>query len=88
MAENVSSQTQQNVGNFKKAAEEQVARMGLMLDEAAKLEARLVDYGISAIDEAASMWKGSMRYATELTTEWRKLSLEAARRTTELLTRP
>jgi ferritin-like metal-binding protein YciE len=56
----------------------------LGMDEAAKLETKGMEQATSAIDELGKMQKDSLAYLAQLTTEWRKLTLEATKRTAEL----
>jgi hypothetical protein len=89
------SQSQQRAANsngavaagFGKLADEQVGRMGAFFDEARKLEGKWLEYGTSTIDEASALMKGSFGYLTQLSADWRRISLESARRTAELFTR-
>ncbi len=86
-ASSAASQSQQNFFAFGKLTQEQLSRMGAMLEEAQKLESRMFEYGATAVDEYASLMKGTLRYAGELTNEWRRMSLESAKRAAELFTR-
>ncbi|MBI3181429.1 MAG: hypothetical protein HYZ28_04745 [Myxococcales bacterium] len=83
-AEQFSSQSHTEQPYWKRAADEQLARMASMLEEAGRLEGKMFAYGASAIEEASSMMKGSLGKAGELSAEWRRLALEAARRSAEM----
>jgi hypothetical protein len=79
------SQTQQSGSFFRKILDEQSGRLGSVFSEAQKLESKWLEYSTSAVDELAGLTKGSIQYMAELTGEWRKLSLEALRRSADHL---
>lgn len=66
---------------------EGVSRMQAFFDEFAKLEASQYERTRSAADEMAKLVGDTFSYANQLSGEWRKLTLEATRRSTEMLTR-
>jgi hypothetical protein len=74
----------QSFGAFHKFAEEHAARMAAYADEALKLggNARVTE----AYDEYARLLKDSLRYGSQMAAAWRKLAVEAAKRTAESIT--
>lgn len=78
-------QAQQNLDSWKKMVDEQMARVTSIYDELSKVEGKQIDQLRSGIDEAAKMMKESLAYATQLTAEWRRLSLEATRRAADFM---
>ena len=79
------SQVQKAEGTWKKLVAEQVARAAGLGEEMAKAEAKRVEQTTAAIDEMARMTKETLGYMTSLSAEWRKLSLEAAKRAAEMM---
>jgi hypothetical protein len=71
---------------FKKLVDEQGVRVQSMFEEMAKLEARSMEQARVAIDESTRLMKSALDYQAQLSAEWRKLALEAAKRATELVT--
>jgi hypothetical protein len=71
-------------GAFRKFAEEHAARVAAFADQATKLNgsARVTD----AYDEYARLLKDSLRYGSQMAAAWRKLAIEAAKRTAETFT--
>ena len=65
---------------FKKATEEQLNRIGQMLDEAAKLQARWFATSTQSIDESSELAKTSIKYFNDLSTEWQRLSVEGSKK--------
>lgn len=84
MSEKTVSQVQHGSDGWRKLWEEQVGRVTAAQEQAAKLEAQWMDNLQASVDQAATMAKQTLSYATQLSAEWRKLSAEAARRATEL----
>lgn len=74
MAEKTTSQAQHGSEMFQN-----------LVDEMAKLEEKGMAQARAGIDEAAKLWKESLGYAAQLNAEWRRLSLEAVRRASELV---
>jgi len=85
-SQQVYTQTQQAFDAWKKVVDENIARMGSMYEELAKFEGKGVDQARTAIDEFSKLCKESLSYATQFSSEWRRVSLEATRRTAELMT--
>jgi hypothetical protein len=85
MAEQTTSQTQQIRDNFKKAIEENASRVESAFSEMAKLEEKSLEQACAQLDEATRLTKVSLAYASELGAQWRKLMVDAARRTAEMV---
>jgi hypothetical protein len=86
MAEQTTSQSQQIKDSFKKAVEDQTARVESAFVEMARLEEKGLEQATKQLDEVARLTKVSMAYGSELAAQWRKLVLDAARRSTEMFT--
>lgn len=69
---------------FKKATDEQLNRMGQMLEEGSKMQAKWVETTTQSLDESGAFAKSSIKYVTELSAEWQKLSMDSARKALEL----
>ncbi len=80
MSEKKNSQTQQTVDAWRRMLEEQMERLDAMFEELGRLEARSMEQTRAAIDEGAKLMKESLAYATEISAEWRRLTLDAAKR--------
>ena len=61
-------------------------RLDAAFGTANKYEGRAVKQSAEALDEAAKLTKDAFFYAGELAAEYRKLMLDSARRTAEVLT--
>ncbi len=72
---------------FKKATDASLNRMGQMLNEATKLQAKLLAASTQSIDESSEFAKTSIKYVTELSTEWQRMSMESAKKAMELFAR-
>jgi hypothetical protein len=77
MSDNTVTQVQQNP--FKTLADEHMARVEAVSDEIAKLQNKAFAQVQSATAEAIKLWTGSFEYGAQLSTEYRKLALEATR---------
>ena len=88
MAETVTSQTQQIKDGFKKAIEDHAARVESIFGEMAKLEEKSLEAACASLDEATRLTKVGLAYASELAAQWRKLMVDAARRTAEVIGAP
>lgn len=87
MAEKTASQTQQAAADqWKKIVEDQVARVQQLQDDLARFEQKGIEQMRTAVDESAKIAKESINYLSQLTAEWRKLSIDATRRAAELMT--
>lgn len=83
MSEKTTSQAQQFKDTWTKMVDDHVARVTGAWDEAAKVEAKGLEQAASAIDELAKIQKETLDYFGNLTAEWRKLSLDATKRTAD-----
>ena len=72
---------------FKKATDEQLTRLGQMLDEAAKMQARWFEASNQSIEETGDLAKKSIKYFNDLSNEWRRISVESAKKTMEFFAR-
>jgi len=72
---------------FKKASDESLNRFGQLLDEGAKMQAKFLEASTQSIDESSALAKSSIKYVTELSAEWRRLSLESTRKAMEFFAR-
>lgn len=97
MADNSTSQSQHfapftmpfgtaAIDAWRKAAEANVARMTGMYEMLASFEGKGVEQARQAIDEGARLMRESLDYATRMSAEWRKMSLEATRNAVEAMT--
>lgn len=84
MAEKKSSQAQQN-GTMKHAVQEQVDRMESFYEQAAEMEEKGMEQVRVGIEESARLMKEAITWQGQLVTEWRRLTLEATRRTADSL---
>jgi hypothetical protein len=82
------SQVQQVVGLWQKSWSDHVARVASLYEEVGKVEAKQVEQVTTAVDEMAKLTRETMSYAAQLAAEWRRLSLDATRRSTEMFMSP
>lgn len=80
---NESSQVQQNP--FASAVEAQLQRVEAFYAQLADLETKALEQHKTAIEESARLSRESIAYGATLAAEWRKASLEATRRTLEMM---
>lgn len=80
MVEQITSQVQQGFGMWKKAWDDHVTRVNAIFGEVNKLEQKNAEQFTNAVDEVAKMTRENLAYATQLTSEWRKLSLETTKK--------
>jgi hypothetical protein len=90
MSNDATSQTQQFMAffpfaqfgfdAFRRSTEWQLAQVQTLCDEAQKLEGRAAEQARSVIDESARLMRETVGYAAQLSSEWRKLALEMARK--------
>jgi hypothetical protein len=85
MGETMNSQSQQIKDAWHKAMAEQASRVEGMFGELAKLEEKTLEQACSQLDEAARLTKVSLAYASELSAQWRKLMVDAAKRSAEMV---
>ena len=71
---------------WRKAMEDGLDRMRGACEEFGRVEAQGAVQARTAIDEGARLMRESVQYATTLSAEWRRASLEATRRTLEMMT--
>ena len=76
-----------NNGTWKRMLDEQTGRVESIYAEMAKVEDKGVERLHSAVDESARLMKDSFSWYSELSAEWRKMSLDATRRTAEFFLR-
>ena len=79
-------QPQQMLEIWTKATQEQLARMDKMAEQVQSMQGQAVERTKEAIDETARLMKESVAYATALSNERRKVSLEATKKATEMVT--
>ena len=72
--------------SFQRAMTDGIERTRAFWDEYTRLEAQGMTHARTVVGESARMATETMNYAATLGAEWRKLSLEATRRTFEMLT--
>ena len=75
----------ESFGAFKRFAEEHAARMATYGDEVAQLEHDGAGRVTEAVDEYSRLLKDSLRSSAQMAAEWRKLAVEAAKRTAETI---
>lgn len=86
MSDNSSSHVQQATGLFTKAIAEQLGRTEAAFAEYGRMEEKAMEQVRVGIDESARLSKETFAYATALMTYWRKFSLDAAKRASEMVT--
>jgi len=67
---------------------DQVTRMGTAYAEFAKFEAQRVEQAKAAVDEIARLTKASLDYGMQMSNEFRRVTLDAAKKTVEQVSRP
>ena len=70
-------------GAFRRFAEEHSTRMATYADQAGSLDVGGGARVTEAFDEYARLLKDSLRYGSQMAAAWRKLAVEAAKRTAE-----
>jgi hypothetical protein len=86
MADTFTSQVQNVQAFWSKAVEETLNRTNAVYGEFAKVDAKTTEQAGLMVDEAAKMTKESIAYSSALAAEWRRLSLEAVKRTADMFT--
>ncbi len=84
MADTFTSQVHNVQAFFTKAVEESVNRTNAVFTEFGKVDAKTSEQAGLMVDEAAKMTKESIAYSSALASEWRRLSLEAVKRTADM----
>jgi hypothetical protein len=85
MADQSTSQTQQIKDGFRKAMDDQAGRVESVFSEMAKFEEKGLEQACAQLDEATRLTKVSLAYASELAAQWRKLVVDATRRTADMM---
>lgn len=60
---------------------------GQLLEESSRLQAKWVEASTGSMDESAELAKTSLKYVSELSAEWRRISLDSTRKAFELFAR-
>jgi hypothetical protein len=76
-----------NNGAWKRMVEEQTGRVESMHAEMAKIEDKGIERMHAAVEESARLMKDSFSWYGEMSAEFRKMTLDATRRTAELFLR-
>jgi hypothetical protein len=79
-------QLQQVQAFWMKAIEDTFGKTQAFYEELGKLDASRNEQATGAIDEMAKLTKESIAYSAALGAEWRRLTLEAIKRSTEMFT--
>lgn len=79
------SQSQQNLRAWRNLVDDHVAGIDLAFGEAARLEAQGMERAQSAVVEMAKLSQETLVFWGRLASEWRRLSLDAIRRTADLM---
>lgn len=79
MTDNGFPQVQQAMDAWKKAMDEQMARMTNLFEEVGKLSEKSLQQTMTSVDEMAKLVKESLVYANNLGAEWRKMTVEATK---------
>lgn len=83
MAETTFPQVQQAMDAWKKLMDEQMTRMSASFEEVGKLSEKSLNQTMTGIDEMAKLMKDTFTYANNLSTEWRKMTVDATRKATD-----
>jgi len=87
MSETKTSQVREAVrGAWQKILGDTVARVELASAAVGRVQERALERNRSAVEEMAKLSLASINYLGQLQADWLKLSLEATRKTAELLT--
>jgi hypothetical protein len=87
MADTVkTTQVQQIAGEWEKFVASQMSHLESFFGEMAKLENKGITHLVGTWEDAGRYAKESLAQAERVSTEWRKLALEAARRTAQAVT--
>ena len=68
---------------YSRMTQDSIARMQAFYDELAKLELKAYEAAKKNADHLGQMLSDTMDYATAMTAEWRKMSIEAVRKGTD-----
>lgn len=80
--------TQTFVDQWKKSLEDQAARIESAQEEMASFERKQMEQMVHGVEEMSRLFKEGINYSSQLSEQWRKMSLEAMRRTTAMMTTP
>ena len=72
---------------FRKASDEQLNRLGQMLDEGAKMQAKWFEASSTSVNESGELAKTSINYFNDLSSEWRRISMDSTRKAVEFFAR-
>lgn len=72
-------------GFFKQAAEQQFESYARGMEEVAKLQAKWVEQSVKSFDEASELVKTGLKYWTDLGADARKVSLDVAKKTVDMV---
>jgi hypothetical protein len=86
MADQTTSQLHNVQAFWKKAFDESMTRATAFYGEMAKVDAKGTEQAGHMVDEMAKLTKESIAYASALGAEWRRASLDAMKKSTELFT--
>jgi hypothetical protein len=78
-------QVQQLTETFRRLVDAQVSRLQTFHTEAGRLEEKVREGTALAVEEGARMVKNQLDLASQLSGEYRRLTLEATRRLTDLV---
>ena len=76
-----------NNGAWKRMVDEHATRVESMHSEIAKMEDKGIERMQSAVDESARLMKDTLAWYGELSAEFRKMTIEATKRSAELFLR-
>jgi len=85
MAAPSTTQSQQINEVWQKAVSTQVANLESFYEQFAKVQSNAIAQITALLDEATRVAKQSVAYADQISEQWRKLTVEAARRSAELI---
>jgi hypothetical protein len=85
MSESKTSQVREMAQSaWKKMVDDQVSRMELGYAEMSRIQEQALAQNRQAMDDMAKLSRDSVDYFAQLGSEWRKLTLDATRKTAEL----
>ena len=84
MADQTTSQVHNVQAFWKKAVDDAMGRTNAFYTEVAKMDAKGTEQAGHAVDEMAKLTKESIAYASAMGAEFRRMSLEAVKRSTDL----
>ncbi len=85
MSDKPISHPQQNSRVWRNLVDDHFARIDLAFGEAARLEGQGMERARSAVTEMARLSLDTITFWSRLSSEWRRVSLDAARRTADLM---